>query len=184
MNECKYKYVDSKSAIMEAKMGNNTLLPNRCNPIPLLLKTPHMDPYGLKKNNRSNTQSGFQKVVFKQMGKKCIQRILVLIGDQIRDPRLCKMRSKPMFVPFLQLVGCVSSPFLSSFVLSVAEIQPSCFRKSPFLKFGKPSISIGYLDHGYVKSPEGYLFFLFTLSNPQNPQKRRNEHQKPWMIPG
>ena len=89
-----------------------------------------------------------------------------------------------MFVPFLQLVGCVSSPFLSSFVLSVAEIQPSCFRKSPFLKFGKPSISIGHLDHGYVKSPEGYLFFLFTLSNPQNPPKRRNEHQKPWMIPG
>ena len=88
-----------------------------------------------------------------------------------------------MFVPFLQLVGCVSSPFLSSFVLSVAEIQPSCFRKSPFLKFGKPSISIGYLDHGYVKSPEGYLFFLFTLSNPQNPQNEEmNTRNHGWSL--
>ena len=70
MNGCKYKYVDSKSAIMEAKMGNNTLLPNRCNPIPLLLKTPHMDPYGLKKTIDPIHNQGFKRWYLNRWEKK------------------------------------------------------------------------------------------------------------------
>ena len=36
----------------------------------------------------------------------------------------------------------------------------------PILKFGKPSISMGHLYHGYVKQPEGMSSTLRSKSRP------------------